>query len=186
MCSGSIIRTGRGTAESVAVNAETADRTRSTWLAVAGSARWCYAPAMRPAKLVPELCCSDIQRSLTFYTDVLDFSVLYARQEERFAYLDRDGAQLMIEQPTARAFVAGALAYPYGRGINFQIEVSDVEALYGRVQEAGAPVFLPLEDTWYRRDQTLLGNRQFIVQDPDGYLLRFFEDLGSKPAPGTG
>lgn len=137
---------------------------------------------MPNAKLVPELCCSDIDRSLRFYTDVLGFAVLYARTEERFAYLDRDGAQIMIEQSVGRRFLAAELEYPYGRGINLQIEVAEIAPLYERVQASGAPIYLPIEDTWYRRDDALLGNRQFIVQDPDGYLLRFFEHLGSKPA----
>jgi catechol 2,3-dioxygenase-like lactoylglutathione lyase family enzyme len=136
---------------------------------------------MRFAKLVPELCCSDIERSLSFYTELLGFSVAYARPEERFAFLDREGAQVMIEQSTGRAFVASELVYPYGRGVNLQIEAADVAALYAKVEASGSPIYLPLEDTWYRRDQTLLGNRQFIVQDPDGYLLRFFEDLGARP-----
>jgi catechol 2,3-dioxygenase-like lactoylglutathione lyase family enzyme len=133
-------------------------------------------------KLVPELLCSNFERSLQFYTDVLGFSVLYARPEERFAYLDREGAQLMIEQPTGRAFLAGELTYPYGRGINLQIQVSDVQSLYSRTMAAGADIYLPLEDKWYRRDQTQVGNRQFVVCDPDGYLLRLFEDLGQRPA----
>lgn len=138
---------------------------------------------MEFAKLVPELCCSDIARSLSFYTEVLGFSVVYARPEDQFAYLDRHGAQIMIEQSTGRAFVAGELAHPYGRGINLQIEVADVASLYKVVEAGGAPIYLPLEDRWYRRDRTELGNRQFIVQDPDGYLLRFFEDLGVRAMP---
>ncbi len=136
---------------------------------------------MSLARLVPELCCSHFERSLRFYTEVLGFSILYARPEERFAYLDREGAQLMIEQPTDRAFVAGELAYPYGRGMNLQIEVSKVEPLHRKVKASGSEIYLDLEDRWYRRDQILLGNRQFVVLDPDGYLLRFFEDLGQKP-----
>ena len=136
------------------------------------------------AKLVPELLCSSLERSLHFYTEVLGFSVLYARPEERFAYLDREGAQIMVEQPTGRAFLAGELAYPYGRGINLQIEVSDVKSLYSQARAAGSVLYLDLEDRWYRRDETLLGNRQFVVADPDGYLLRFFEDLGQRQSPG--
>ena len=50
-----------------------------------------------------------------------------------------------------------------------------------KVLGAGSTVHLPLEDKWYRRDDMLLGNRQFVVADADGYLLRFFEDLGSRP-----
>jgi len=48
---------------------------------------------MEFSKLVPELCCTDIERSLSFYTEILGFSVAYARPEERFAYLDRGGAR---------------------------------------------------------------------------------------------
>lgn len=31
------------------------------------------------------------------------------------------------------------------------------------------------------REQIKNGNRQFVVADPDGYLLRFFSDLGQRP-----
>jgi hypothetical protein len=88
----------------------------------------------------------------------------------------------MLQGPADRIFAAGELQHPYGRGVNLQIEVSDVDSLHQAVIAAGAPVYLPMEEKWYRRDDVLLGNRQFIVQDPDGYLLRFYRDLGSRPA----
>ena len=135
---------------------------------------------MAGARLVPELVCADFARSLAFYTELLGFAVRYARPEERFAYLEREGAELMIEQAVGRAFLAAPLEYPYGRGVNVQIEVAAVAALYARVGAAGCPIYLPLEERWYRRDRDEVGNRQFIVLDPDGYLLRFFEDLGSR------
>jgi catechol 2,3-dioxygenase-like lactoylglutathione lyase family enzyme len=137
---------------------------------------------LHAARLVPELICADVECSLRFYTEVLGFTLVYARPEERFAYLDREGAQLMLEQPTARAFHAAELVRPYGRGINLQIEVADVDALRARVLAAGSPLFLDMEEKWYRRGETRVGNRQFIVQDPDGYLLRFFQDLGARNA----
>ena len=139
---------------------------------------------MQSNKLIPELYCMSIKRSLRFYTEVLGFSIHYARPEERFAFLEREGAQLMIEQsidPT-RTWLAGELKHPYGRGINLQIEVTDIEALHAAVKAGNHPIFLPLEDRWYRCDRMLTGNRQFGVQDPDGYLLRFFQDLGTIPA----
>jgi len=152
-------------------------------VAFAGSAAtrilWLH---MAAAPLVPELYCSDLERSVAFYVGVLGFIVAYERPEERFVYLQREGAELMLEQPTGRTFLAADLEHPYGRGINLQIEVTDVASLYAVVQAAAWPVFLQLETRWYRRDAVLLGNRQFVVQDPDGYLLRFFEDLGSRPA----
>jgi hypothetical protein len=42
-------------------------------------------------------------------------------------------------------------------------------------------VFLPLEDKWYRSNDFEIGQRQFIVMDPDGYLLRFAQRLGQRP-----
>jgi catechol 2,3-dioxygenase-like lactoylglutathione lyase family enzyme len=102
-------------------------------------------------RLVPELICSDIANSLDFYVRVLGFAIVHQRPEERFAYLDREGAELMLEQPTSRRLAAGELEPPYGRGINLQIEVANVDALYEAVQRAGAQVFLPLEERWYRR-----------------------------------
>jgi catechol 2,3-dioxygenase-like lactoylglutathione lyase family enzyme len=137
---------------------------------------------MTRPRLVPELVCSDIARSLVFYTNVLSFTIAFQREEDRFVYLEREGAELMLEQPLGRSFVAAELQQPYGRGVNFEIEVSDVDRLHEAVIASGAPVYLPLEEKWYRRDDVQLGNRQFIVQDPDGYLLRFFQDLGTRPA----
>lgn len=135
-----------------------------------------------PARLVPELHCSDLERSLGFYVGLLGFAVLFQRPEERFAYLDREGAEIMLEEPTGRTFLTAPLEHPYGRGINFQIEVADVAALYAAVQASAWRVVLELEDRWYRRDTRAFGNRQFVIEDPDGYLLRFFQDLGSRDA----
>ncbi len=132
--------------------------------------------------LIPELYCSDFQRSLDFYTKVLGFLVVYIRKEERFAFLEREGAQLMLEQTVnlERIWVSGELQYPFGRGMSLQMRTTDVEALYKKCNDSGAKLFLPLEKKWYQVEGKLLGNYQFIVHDPDGYLLRFSQDLGEK------
>ncbi len=137
--------------------------------------------------LVPELDVSDLDRSLAVYIDVLGFSCHVSRPEERFAYLVREGVHLMLEEAAGpgRRFHTVPLEYPFGRGMNLQIEVSDVDTLYASVQQAGLSVVIPLEERWYRQDQTEAGNRQFVVADPDGYLLRFFRDLGRRAAEGA-
>jgi len=38
---------------------------------------------------------------------------------------------------------------------------------------------LPKEN-WYRKGDILLGSREFLVMDPDGYLLRFTQNIGTK------
>jgi catechol 2,3-dioxygenase-like lactoylglutathione lyase family enzyme len=132
------------------------------------------------APLVPELDVSDLDASLAFYVGVLGFSVRYERLEERFAYLKRDGAELMLEEAEGpgRRFRTAPLEAPFGRGMNLQILVTDVAQLLAAVRAAGAEVVIDLEERWYRRKDREVGNRQFVVADPDGYLLRLYEDLG--------
>ena len=136
--------------------------------------------------LTQELLCTDIKASLSFYVDVLGFVIQYQREERGFAMLERQGSRIMLDQiilGEKRGWVAGPLEAPFGRGMNLQIETSAVDDLYARVQKSNATLFLPIEEKWYRADDVYLGNRQFIVQDPDGYLLRFYQDLGERDNP---
>lgn len=104
------------------------------------------------ASLVPELICSDIERSLWFYRDLLGFRVVYTRPEDRFAYLERDGAVLMLEQPQTRdrLWPTAELAHPYGRGMNLEIQLTDVDFRLSLIRAAGFSLVLPLEEMWYR------------------------------------
>lgn len=96
----------------------------------------------------------------------------YDRQAEAFhAVTDAE----FVEQ---REWRTGALEYPFGRGINLQIIVSDVESLYFGMKDKNYPIKVPLEDRWYRTIVTEIGVRQFLVMDPDGYLLRFQQEIG--------
>ena len=138
------------------------------------------------AAIVPELDVSDLRASLAFYTGVCGFAVRHERPEEGFAHLARGAAELMLQAADGpgRRFRTAPLERPFGRGVNLQIEVAGVVALHDRVRAAGHDVVLPLEDRWYRTGTSEAGNRQFVVADPDGYLLRFFEDLGTRPLGG--
>jgi catechol 2,3-dioxygenase-like lactoylglutathione lyase family enzyme len=132
----------------------------------------------------PELDVSDLDRSLAFYVGVVGFAVAFDRIEERFALLTLEGVELMLEEAAGpgRRFRMGSLEYPYGRGVNFMIEVADVDAVHRRVQAAGCTMVIPLEERWYRRGEIEYGRRQFVVADPDGYLLRFAGSLGRRAA----
>lgn len=136
------------------------------------------------AALIPELSVGDARTSVAFYTNILGFSLRYDRPEEGFAFLDRDGVQIMLDQVgVGRDFDPRlkTLAQPWGRGVNLQIRVTDVAVLLAALARANWPLVLPVEDRWYRQDKIMVGNRQFVVADPDGYLLRFFQDLGARP-----
>lgn len=134
--------------------------------------------------LVPELIVSDLSRSLAFYCGVLGFRIEYERPEEHFAFLSFGGSQLMLEQDwqSESPWRVGPLEAPYGRGINLSIECADASAMVVALEDAGHALRNPIEERWYRKGGMLVGQRNFLVQDPDGYLLRFAEDLGMKNA----
>ena len=146
--------------------------------------------------LVPELDVTELDASLRFYAAVLEFRILFERPAELFAYLELDGVELMIQEAAGpgRRFRTAPLEPPCGRGINFQLRVEDVDAVMSRAVESGVNIVLPIEERWYRVDvaesggrwqvtgPTEVGNRQFVLADPDGYLWRPFRDLGIRPA----
>lgn len=130
--------------------------------------------------LVPELSVSHFEKSLSFYTEMLPFRVEFHRPEYRFAFLAYQECQLMISQETP-VWKTGTLEFPYGRGIHLAMLVSTIDVLLQSLQEHHYPLFALPAEQWYRAGQTLLGRREFLVMDPDGYLLRFAHSLGEKP-----
>jgi len=133
------------------------------------------------SRLLPELICSDLPSSLAFYRP-LGFIIEYERASERFAYLTRDDAHLMLEQPLThdRLHPRAQLAHPYGRGVNLTLDVEDVRGLSAAIAAAGHPLYLPLEQHRYERADDAVGVLQFAAQDPDGYLLRVSQHLGTR------
>ncbi|MGU9811329.1 bleomycin resistance protein [Pseudomonas sp. LF052] len=137
---------------------------------------------MQRNKLVPELMVTDLNASLEFWVSWVGFTVAYQRLEEGFAYLDLNGAQVMLEQidPRANQWQTAALDLPLGRGMNLQIDVAAVGPVIERLDAVAYPVFKPCEDVWYRAGEVEVGQREFLVQDPDGYLVRLVERLGER------
>lgn len=88
----------------------------------------------------------------------------------------------MIEQSTQadRTWLVGELQRPFGRGINIQIKTSTIKELYTKCLSAKVPIYLKLEEKWYPVKDQMLGCLQFIVLDPDGYMLRFSEFIAPK------
>ena len=145
-------------------------------------------------QVTPELNVSNLKRSLDFYVRLLGFRVKFERPEEGFAAIEREGATFLLdeikefEMSTDEEFISkrkwntGKIEYPFGRGLNFLINTEDLLEIYERLRNDDYPIKLPMEEKWYRVGKQMVGVRQFMVMDPDGFLLRFDQGIGVKPA----
>lgn len=117
-------------------------------------------------KVIPILKCSDLHRSLGFYTGVLDFTQKYPeeRPEDWPIHLVNDGVEIQLSHEGH-----------FGTPINIRLaSAAEVDSLFAKYSARGldtsakreSPVHQgPLDQTW--------GMREFYVNDPDGNTLRF-------------
>ena len=120
-------------------------------------------------KIVPVIKSSDLERSLRFYTQTLDFERKWPGYEDRelangVIDLTRDGADLQLSRH------AGDGAF----GSATRVFVDDVDERYRTFKARGldttkrpeSPIHTtPVDQTW--------GLREFAVTDPDGNTLCF-------------
>jgi hypothetical protein len=131
--------------------------------------------------LVPELEVEDTEWSLSFYVGIIGFEIEYSRPESKFFYLSFHGSQIMLcELKQPHEWGTGPMEHPYGRGINLAMSVPAIGPILERLKNHNIPTFRGPYETWYPVQDNLEGSNEFLVQDPDGYLLRFEEDLGTK------
>lgn len=133
-------------------------------------------------QLLPEFDVFDLNESLHFYIDLIGFYKVYERIEEKFAFLQLGSVQIMLQQINFEniKWNTGKLEYPLGIGINFQIDVNNIDEIYGRLKAEDYKIFIDMEEHWYRKDDILMGCKEFLVQDPNGFVLRFSQDIGEK------
>lgn len=117
--------------------------------------------------IIPTVKCSDIRRSVDFYTGVLDFELRPEWSEltdPGFAWLTRDGHVLNLSSHRGDGVFGQAIV----------VEVKGIDALFETFLSRGlktpgspdSPVHEgPLDQSW--------GTREFYVNDPDGNTLRF-------------
>ena len=131
---------------------------------------------MEYSRLIPELTVSDIVKTKHFYVDILGFRLEYERKVDKFIFVSLEGSQLMFEEKHEDGWNIAELEYPFGRGINFSIETNDIDTIYEKLVFKEYPLYRPLTVNKYEVDGDSLEQREFLVQDPDGYLLRFTKE----------
>ena len=123
-------------------------------------------------KMIPEVSVFDIEQTKRFYND-LGFKIEYERPEEKFVFMSFQDSQFMFEQIHDNGWNIGELIYPLGRGINFSIAVDDIEGLYKLVKTLNLEIYRELNRSIYQVNGTEETQTEFLIQDPNGYLLRF-------------
>ena len=123
-------------------------------------------------KMIPELSVFDIEQTKRFYND-LGFKIEYERPEEKFVFMSFQDSQFMFEQIHDNGWNIGELIYPLGRGINFSIAVDNIEGLYKLVKTLNLEIYRELNRSIYQVNGTEETQTEFLIQDPNGYLLRF-------------
>ncbi|MBU3202143.1 VOC family protein [Clostridium estertheticum] len=133
----------------------------------------------KPNALIPELSVSDINTSLDFYLNILFFKLEYQRKTDKFALISLNGSQIMIEEING-FWETGILENPFGRGVNFQIAVENIDKLYENIKKQNYKIKVEIKENWYKANNILIGQKEFLIMDPDGYLLRFAQNLGER------
>ena len=123
--------------------------------------------------VIPEFMVSNIEKSRSFYCDLLGFTIEYERPEENFLFLSLEDCQLMLEEGAKDELAK--LSYPFGRGVNISFGIKDVPSLYQKLLEADYPIHRPLTKRKFRVGDSFIYPHEFAILDPDGYFLRFSE-----------
>ena len=126
---------------------------------------------MKFNSLIPELSVSNIEVSKEFYLNI-GFEIKYERPEDKFIFLEFENNQIMIEEINNN-WNTGELEYPFGRGINLSMTVKNLEKYYNDLLNKNIKFFKKLMINEYEVNNDIYFDKEFLIQDPDGYLLRF-------------
>ncbi len=126
---------------------------------------------MKFNSLIPELSVSNIEVSREFYLNI-GFKIKYERPEDKFIFLELENNQIMIEEIN-KNWNTGKLEYPFGRGINLSMSIKDLDNYYNKLLSKNIKFFQKLMINEYEVNNEIYYDKEFLIQDPDGYLLRF-------------
>lgn len=116
--------------------------------------------------VAPEFFVRDLDASVSFYVEQLGFRQV--RRDTNFAVVALGDAYVLLSaaDEEGRDLRRWLDSGPRGVGVNVRIMVEDADDAYERATASGIAAVRELDDRPY-------GLRDFIVADPDGFLLRF-------------
>ena len=102
---------------------------------------------MKWNQMIPEFDVFNLKESLHFYIDLIGFNVVYERTEDKFAFIEFENVQIMLQEinKSENKWETAKLEYPLGRGINFQIDVINIDKIYNKLKENKYDIFVDIE-----------------------------------------
>lgn len=124
---------------------------------------------MKLGNLVPNVMVEDVNQTIEFYKETLDFEVLATAPETGqfdWAMLGNGETRLMFQSRTSLGGEIPTLAgRPIGASMTFYIQTDSIQVLHDKLQ--GKVEFVQeLHTTFY-------GAQEFAVLDCNGYILAF-------------
>ena len=120
-------------------------------------------------KIIPLLRCNNLKEAISFYTNVLDFTLKYPDDADNEWVIE-------LINNNAEILLASMDGTPR---ISIYVKVDDVDTIFEKYVDRGlvvpnhpdSPVHnCPIDQTW--------GLREFYVNDPSGNTLRFATPIG--------
>ena len=118
--------------------------------------------------VVPVLSTNDVMQTAAYYRDILGFAIDETFTGPEWAMLWADQCQLFLALNPPVAETA--------KGQQVMICVPGVDAMYERHKAKGANIISDIEDKPW-------GLREYIVEDPNGYHLRFEAHIETQYLP---
>jgi len=113
----------------------------------------------------PQFLVDDLERSVAFYRDRLGFEADFV-YDDFYASVSRDGVPIHLKH--ADKLEAERTLRKAEEHLDAYVSVEDVRGLHTELEQRGTRISKPLEERPW-------GERDFYVEDPDGYILCFSE-----------
>ncbi len=129
-------------------------------------------------RIAPQWIVENVVKSVEFYTDKLDFKVDWMGERPLFAIISRENCTLMLRQlkkeqlvrPNRRPFIEAGWHTEGQEAWDLYVWVDDADKLFAEFKQKDVSIIKAIQDTDY-------GNRDFEIEDLDGYILCFGHKL---------
>jgi lactoylglutathione lyase len=129
---------------------------------------------MQITKLTPNLVVRNVEASLKFYREILGLEKAISVPDESpyvFAAVSNGAVEIFFNDQKTVAAELPQLAATIGASLTLYMEVDSLQAVFDRVQKAGAKISMPVTEQFY-------GMKEFAFEDGDGYTITIAQKMG--------